>query len=68
MPVVVCDYHRNGRKKDRKRHRGPESLAGVLMDVTMTTGDTLGEGGSERTSLLVIRWRYCSSMLNIKPA
>lgn len=38
-----------------------ESLAGVLMDVTMATRDLLGAGGSERTSTelwkLVIRWR-----------
>lgn len=41
----------------------PESLAGVLMDVTMTTKDLLGEGGSEsiRVELwkLVIRCREC---------
>lgn len=40
---------------------GPESLAGVLMDVTMTTKDLLGEGGSESVRVelwkLVIRCR-----------
>lgn len=30
---------------------GHKSLAGVLMDVTMTTKDPPGEGGSERISL-----------------
>lgn len=34
---------------------GPESLAGVLMDVTMTTKDLLGEGGSE--SIRVELWK-----------
>lgn len=40
---------KRGRRK-RGRHEGPKSLAGVLMGVTMTTKDPLGEGGSERTS------------------
>ncbi len=71
MPAVFCDYQRSRRegRKERETHGGPKSLAGVLMDVTMTTKDPLGEGGSERTSFelwkLVIRWRNYIQ-LNIK--
>lgn len=56
MPAAFCDCHRNGRherrERKRERHGGPKNLAGVLMDVTMTTKGPLGEGegGSARTS------------------
>lgn len=36
-------------REERESHGGLKSLAGVLMDVTMTTRDPLGEGGSERS-------------------
>ena len=46
---VAVEHKQQGGKSEGGRRGGLKGLAGVLMDVTMTTKDLLGDGGSERS-------------------